>query len=327
MSTSARAADVSAPATLQWFESKFTTQERRTADLFNAGYGAVWTPPPFRADSGNLSVGYDVYNRFDLGGARNPTLYGTELGLKTLGQTWNRAGVDLHVDFIVNHVGFRNSGTAGFVAQGDYPGFVTTLPGSTDGDFHTAFPPSGPEYEYQYRLSGLIDIDHRTNHQFVRSPVPGFANNIPAGTIADIPNENNRRFYPDRNGTPIMVFDPTTGETNIPIYSFNTADPMAGDPIAENATGYLMRSAQWLVQEVGVDGFRVDAARHVYPWVHNYFDRGVFRAHPEMLLDGVTQKQVFSYLEVYTGDKNHQQQHIRKDYNPADPGRVSGNRD
>jgi glycosidase len=325
-SAPARAEHVSAPAILQWFESTHGTQERRTGDLFAAGYGAVWTPPPFRSDSGNFSVGYDVYNRFDLGSAGNKTLYGTETGLKTLASTWDRAGVDLHVDFIINHAGFRHSGTSGFVAQGDYPGLVVTAPGAADGDFHTAFPPAGPDYEYQFRLSGLNDIDHRTNLQYVRNPVPGFANNIPGGTVADIPNENNRRFYPDRDASPVMVFDPTTGESNIPIYSFNTANPMAGDPIADNVTGYLMRNAQWLVQEIGVDGFRVDAARHVYPFALNYFDRGVFRANPRLLLDG-SQKQVFSYLEAYTGDKAHLQSLTRKDFNPADPGRVAGNRD
>ena len=38
-----------------------------SADMFLAGYGAVYTPPPGRADLSNFSVGYDVYDRFDLG--------------------------------------------------------------------------------------------------------------------------------------------------------------------------------------------------------------------------------------------------------------------
>ncbi|HEY0008576.1 MAG TPA: hypothetical protein VGB55_07625, partial [Tepidisphaeraceae bacterium] len=70
----AAAQDVSAPAILQWFEGSYKTIENRMADVFAAGYGAVWTPPPGRADSGNQSVGYDVYDRFDLGSAGNPTL-------------------------------------------------------------------------------------------------------------------------------------------------------------------------------------------------------------------------------------------------------------
>jgi glycosidase len=328
----ASSADVSDTAILQWFESTYRTQERRAPDLFAAGYGAVWLPPTGRADSGNQSVGYDVYDRFDLGRPGNPTLYGTETGLKTTVRTLQRAGASVYVDYVINHSGFSNSGTPGFVAAGDYPGFVTTLPGAVDGDYHTPFPPQGPNYEYQYRLAGLIDIDHRTNHQFIRSPVPGFANNIPAGTtpafgrLADIPNENNRRLYPDRNLQPIFVFDPKTGEQNIPIYPFNNAIPMAGDPVPENAMGYLMRNAQWMVQSIGVDGFRVDAARHVYPFALDYFDRAVYRSSFRTNLDG-SQRQVFSFLEAYTGDKDQLQSLTRKDINPANPGVIGGNRD
>ena len=46
--------------------------------------------------------------------------------------------------------------------------------------------------------------------------------------------------------------------------------------MTENANAYLMRHARWMVQEIGVDGFRVDAARHVYPFVHDFYDRAVF---------------------------------------------------
>ena len=42
----------------------------------------MWLPPPQRAEGGALSVGYDVFDRFDLGGPRNETLYGTETSLE-----------------------------------------------------------------------------------------------------------------------------------------------------------------------------------------------------------------------------------------------------
>src|SRR4051812_44028058 len=54
------AEDVSAPATLQMFESTWKTMEYRAPDIFAAGYGAMWTPPPGRADTSNQSVGYDL---------------------------------------------------------------------------------------------------------------------------------------------------------------------------------------------------------------------------------------------------------------------------
>ncbi len=330
---SARGQDVSAPLIFQWFEASYKTMERRTGDAFLAGYGSLWTPPPGRADSGNQSVGYDVYDRFDLGRPGSPTLYGTETGLRNVVSSVHRAGMDIYIDYIINHSGFSNLGTPGFANAGGYPGFVITRPGAIDGDYHTAFPPQGPDNEYQFRLSGLVDIDHRTNFNYVRSPVPGFANNIPAGTtpafgrLANVPDENNRRFYPDRNLQPIVVFDPQTGEQNIAIYPFNTAaNPMAGDPVQENAMGYLMRYSQWMVQSVGVDGFRVDAARHVYPFAFNYFDRSVYRSSQRPYLDG-SPRQVFSFLEAYTGDKGQLQSLTRKNINPNDPGRVGGNRD
>src|SRR5262245_61858833 len=78
ISVSVWAVDISPPPIVQWFESSYRTVEARTPDLFMAGYGFVWLPPPFRADTGDQSVGYDVYDRFDLGRPGRPTLYGTE---------------------------------------------------------------------------------------------------------------------------------------------------------------------------------------------------------------------------------------------------------
>src|SRR6185295_18888360 len=85
--------DASPPPILQWFESSYRTVEDRLPDVFTAGYGFVWLPPPYRADMSDFSVGYDVYDRFDLGRPGRPTLYGTEDGLKTLARMVHRAGL------------------------------------------------------------------------------------------------------------------------------------------------------------------------------------------------------------------------------------------
>ena len=45
--------------------------------------------------------------------------------------------------------------------------------------------------------------------------------------------------------------------------------------------GYLMRNAQWLVQVIGVDGLRIDAAKHVQGFVLDLLDRAVYRQNPE----------------------------------------------
>ncbi|HEX7446069.1 MAG TPA: dockerin type I domain-containing protein [Pirellulales bacterium] len=327
--------DVSAPPTLQWFESSYNTIEQRAPDIFAAGYGAVLTPPPGRADSGNQSVGYDVYNRFDLGGPGDPTLYGTEAGLKAMVAAIHQTGASYYSDLVWNHDGFENLGTPGFAASGGYPGFALTLNPSNnyagyndiDGDFHSAFDNSTTGM----RLSGLDDIAQEKNYQFIRNPVaPNNPLNLPAGTtplngrLANVPDPNNAQFYPDRNLPPITVNDPATGEYNLKIYPFDNADPLAGTPTPENALGYLMRYTQWMVQTIGVDGFRLDAAKNMPPWVLNYYDQAVYDSSFRTLLNG-SQEPIFGFSEVFDGDKSLLQQYVNKSDNG--PNTVGGNRD
>lgn len=329
--------NTSAPVILQVDDASYNTLERRAADVFNAGYGQLLTPPPGRADSGNQSVGYDVYNRFDLGGPGNPTLYGTETGLKALVSAVHRMGGNYYSDLVWNHDGFSDRNTPGFAAAGGYPGFALTLNPSNNpagyndanGDFHS---PSDTSLTGM-RLASLIDIAQEKNYQFIRNPVTaGDSRNLPAGTtpafgrLANVPDPNNARFYPDTSLPPIVVYDPKTGESGLHIYPFNNAHPLDGTPVPENALGYLMRYAQWMVQYVGADGFRIDAAKNMPPWVLNYLDRAVYRSSFRTRLDG-SQQPVFSFAEVFDGSKSFVQQFIRKDINPNNPGTIGGNRD
>ncbi len=339
------AVDVSPQPILQLFEASYDTVIDRTVDLWNAGYGFAWLPPPGRADLSDFSVGYDVYDRFDLGSADRHTLYGSETGLREVANRFHRAGIDLHIDAIINHNGFSDQGTPGFLEAGGYPGFLLQDPdgGSdpfgvpgTDGDFNSAFDFG----DIRGRLAGLIDIDHGHNFRFIRNPVPGFGvdpgnhgGNLPtgvtpdgAGRLANIPDEANRAFYPDRDLDPITVFDPVTGEGGIEIFPFNLDDPLAGDPVGENATGLLMRYLQYMVQVIGVDGFRIDAAKHVEGFTFDFLDRAVYRANPRLNLDGST-NHVFSYSEVFDGNRGFLQTFIKKNIDPNDIGRIGGNRD
>lgn len=330
----ALAQDYSAPAIFQNFESSYKTIANRTADIFMAGYGAVYTPPPGRADSGNSSVGYDQYNRFDLGGPGNPTLYGTETGLKAMISQIHKMGGSAYVDLVWNHSGFTDLGSTdaqghSFYNAGGYPGLNITLPNAIDGDYHSKFATSDTDM----RLSGLVDIDQSTNFQMIRNPVnPNDSRNIRAGTIAafgriaNVVDPNNARFYPDLSLQPIMVYDPTTGEQNIAIHPFNTAHPLNGTAVPENALGYLMRNAQWLVESIGVDGFRVDAAKNFPLFVQNYLDRAVYRSSFRTLLNG-QQVNIFSFSEAYDSNPAFLQNFVRKDINPATPGVIGGNRD
>ena len=320
---SALAIDTSEPAILQWFDSAYVTQRERVADFFQAGYGSTWIPPVGRADSGGQSVGYDVFDRFDLGSPTSQTLYGTEQGLRNFTSMMHQAGGNVVVDLIWNHNGFSDSRRSNFLAQGGYPGFVLTAPGISDGDFHGA-DQSG---DLNGRLSGLIDIRHETNLQYIRTPVdPSDPRNIPAGSIWNRADPANTRFYPDQNQPGTTAFNPLTGQT-VTLYDFNAVDPLAGDAVPENATGLLMRNARWLVNDIGVDGFRLDAARHFEPWLFGYFDQAVYAASTRTMLDG-SPFQVFSFSEAALTDRaTLLSQFVRKDVGRLPAGQITGNRD
>ncbi|MEO0515181.1 MAG: hypothetical protein AAF086_07800 [Planctomycetota bacterium] len=321
VSTAAFGQDTSAPAILQYFESRWDTIEERTIDSFYAGYGGMWVPPTGRADSGGFSVGYDVFDRYDLGSANNETLYGTERSFKALTAQSNKAGIAVYADFILNHNGFSDNNRPGFVEAGDYPGFVLELDGDQFGDFH---PPifDGNDVR-RFRLSGLIDIDHSKNYQFIRQPVdPNDPRNIPGGTFTDRADPNNARFYPDQQLGGQTVFDPDLGQ-NVTLYDFNTANPLEGDAVTENALGLMLRNARWMIQEAGVSGFRLDAVKHFDPFVLEFFDQAVHDAAPR-LLDGSHQR-VFSFSEVFDGDFGLIQSYVQ-DFDRG-LGQVGGNRD
>ncbi len=336
--SSARAQSVSMPATLQWFDGSWQTMQNRMPDYFMAGYGGLWTPPPFCADSGNQSVGYDVYDRFDLGSPGNPTQYGTEAGLTSMIAQLHKAGGRAYLDLVWNHNGFSEWSTTDgsgntFINAGGYPGFyLGTGTSGNYGDFHD--PSAGGDEQMQ--LAGLIDIAQESNNQFIRNPVnPGDPNNIPAGTqaaygrLANVPTSANARFYQDQTSY-ITVTDPRLGPFDnsgnpIPfkIYNF-TNNPNGGVPVTENATGYLMRNARWLVQVIGADGFRLDATKNYPDWVLNYLDQAVFDAIQTPLLDG-TQQNVWSFGEAYDTNPSVLQPRIRYDINST--SQVGGNRD
>jgi glycosidase len=297
------------PVILQWFEVSWNRMERRIPDFFIAGYGATWVAPISKA-SDSTSPGFDVMDRFDLGtpniggSTTNETIYGTEEGFRATVDMFHRANGLVFVDSVMNHNAQRN-GSASFIAEGGFPQFWMNgpgpkTPGSGDwGDFfngafqsHDPSGGAGPYNLWEGDLVNLIDIDQNRNNQFIRQPIaPGNPLNIPAGTLRNLPNPANTRFYPDQGLIPTVVNNPGKfraaccgfGSFNTPaepttIFPFNTLNPMAGDPLAENSTALLARWTQWMLDEFQVDGFRLDAAKHIYPWFWDrYYDTVMYQ--------------------------------------------------
>ena len=313
---SAQISDENPPVMLQWFECRWPDMERRMTDWFMAGYGSTWLPPVSRGranpNTNSTSAGYDVFDRFNLGKPGEETAYGTESYFGAAVDEFHRANGLVYVDMVLNHNAGRDTGS-GFQAAGGYPGFWMNpqnplrdkLPTDNWGDFHNGVSggyyqsenPNGARYcLLKGDLVALVDIDHTTNHQFIRQPVAeGNPLNIPAGTVYNRPDPKNARFYPDNALGTDTISNPgmwfagalTTGIFSFPCDiparnelasqlttgRFNLANPMAGDPVPENATSYLNRWTQWMLDVHNVDGFRIDAIKHMHSWFYDtYFD-------------------------------------------------------
>jgi len=324
---------------LQWFETEWDDIERRVPDLFLAGYDAVWLPPVSKASF--QSAGYDPFDRFDLGkppllsfsSSRARTTYGTEATFGAMVDELHQAGAQVYFDAIFNHNNGRTQSDS-FLAQGGYPGFwipresppQDKSPTDNWGDFHNGIAsgylqsenPGGARYHLQNGdLVALIDISQESNNQFIRHPVEaGDPLNIPAGTIWNKPDADNARFYPDQILSPQTFVNPGTsrnpGAQSFTRYPYNLSAPLNGDPVSDNATGLLMRWAQWMVEVQGVDGFRLDAHKHAPTWFWDgFFDSAVYKTRTSPATGNKVTP--FSFGENVTGNFDMLANYIRKD--------------
>lgn len=99
--------------TFQWYSpgGGFHWRElaARAKELAQAGFTAVWIPPAGKGASGGYSVGYDVYDLFDLGEFDQkgtvPTKYGTKDELRAAIRAAQDAGLQVYADVVFNHKG------------------------------------------------------------------------------------------------------------------------------------------------------------------------------------------------------------------------------
>ena len=135
---------------LQYFNTSWKEIERRIPEIAEAGYSSLWLPPPFKGASGTYSVGFDTFDRFDLGdkdqmGTRS-TRYGTRADLLSLIQVAHRFALKVYFDNVMAHTG-------GPLDSETQPGeLFPGLPGFAPEDFHI-----GRENGYWRKFSDSIN--------------------------------------------------------------------------------------------------------------------------------------------------------------------------
>jgi len=260
---------------LQYFNNTWNEIADKMPEIAEVGYGAMWLPPPQKA-SGDLSVGYDLWDPFDLGG--NPqrtggrTRYGTEEELLRLIETAHRFGIRVYFDNIMNHRAFQVPGYDENTPIDIYPGM---LPEDfhlqvTEEGFYRAWGDTvnwGSAWEIQNQnLSGLIDISHET-------PNGNFGKTLGSThpKIFFVRHPNNPEFYDYHPTLGMVGFGSTNITTNVIAQNMSYYE--------EDTWSYLMRSVRWLVDKTKVDGLRLDAVKHVPAyffgdWDNNSSDGG-----------------------------------------------------
>lgn len=96
----------------EWYLPKNSLLWKRCAEqaenLRNAGINMVWLPPAYKGAKGNKSVGYDVYDTYDLGEFvrrdSTATKYGTKEEYLNAVKAFQSAGVEVLADIVLNHM-------------------------------------------------------------------------------------------------------------------------------------------------------------------------------------------------------------------------------
>ncbi|MCR5608791.1 MAG: alpha-amylase [Lachnospiraceae bacterium] len=91
----------------------WTTLASQAPSLSQAGITAFWLPPAYKGDAGTNDVGYGVYDLYDLGEFNQKgttrTKYGTKAQYTSLISTLHKNNIQAYADIVLNHKGGADS--------------------------------------------------------------------------------------------------------------------------------------------------------------------------------------------------------------------------
>lgn len=211
----------------------------RAKELQSSGITAVWIPPCYKGTGGESDVGYGVYDLFDLGefdqkGSKR-TKYGTRDELISAIKAVQGSGMQVYGDVVLNHR-----------CGADETEEVEAV--EVDQSDRTK-PASAP---YKIKAWTKFDFPGRgETHSSFKWNATCFT---AVDSNADAPDENkiyllNGKTFSDEVSPEFGSFDYLMG-CDVDVYN-------------EAVRGELFFWGRWFVDVTGVDGFRLDAVKHI----------------------------------------------------------------
>lgn len=222
------------PDNTLWDELKGKAQ-----DLASAGFSAVWIPPCYKENNGGSGVGYGVYDLFDLGEFNQKgstrTKYGTNTQLVDTIKTVQRQGLQVYADVVFNHKDGGDEIETIWAQEVDWNDRNRAMSDWYQIDAWTSFtfPGRGDRYssmKWQWWCFDALTYNARAN--------------------------SNERLYRIQNKTFSTEVSHEHGN-----YDYLMANDL--DMGNEFVGGELFYWGRWFVDTTQVDGFRIDAVKHI----------------------------------------------------------------
>ncbi|MBF2048793.1 MAG: alpha-amylase [Elainella sp. C42_A2020_010] len=230
-----------------WYSSNdgthWQTVKDRAKELAETGITAVWLPPACKGSAGSFDVGYGLYDLFDLGEFDQKgsvrTKYGTREQYLSAIKALQSAGIEVYADVVLNH---KDGGDATEKVRG--------LPFSRDNRMQ----PIGPLQE--------IEI-------YSRFFFPGRQGKYSAmewnWQHFDAVNYNNHK--PDQQDI-VYLLEGKSFDNFVSLEKGNYAFLLGCDLDYDNEAvrQEIIRWGKWYLDTTGVNGFRLDAVKHIASW-------------------------------------------------------------
>ncbi|MBD1393053.1 alpha-amylase [Mucilaginibacter glaciei] len=247
--------------------------------LKSIGIDAVWLPPAYKGAAGGYSVGYDVYDIYDLGEFDQKgsvrTKYGTKQQYLDAIQAAKGAGLSVYADIVLNHMGGAEEAEKFMVRKVNPDNRNEFISDPYEIESFTKFTFPGRQGNYSqfvwdWKCFSGVDYDSNTQETAIYS-IQNEAGEAWEDVIGD---ENGNFDY-------LMLND------------IDTRNPAVRDE--------LKRWGKWYVETAQFDGMRLDAIKHMsFDFYNDWLDH----------LRGELQQELFTVGEYWSFEIGDLQKYI-----------------